>query len=530
VATDNAWGRFRQWRRHRPFWGGLFLILAGLELFFSANLTLADMEVHFGQEGYLSYLLPIILLICGALVWVTPAQRLFYGIIGLVTALYSFLGLNLGGFGVGMLIGIVGGALAIAWGPPRAPAAPATAEADAEPESSPFFPHSSEPEDAGDETEPERDIAIAGSDLPPRAPYSSDPPTEILPGFGDEGPPRPAKDRSVHRKAFVITLVPLLVSAVVLVSGGHSPARAAECPDGSRSAAEAMKEAARQSAPTKKKTATTAKPRSSSKAPAKAKAPDEKDKADPDGKATPSASPSPTEDGSGNPIVDGWNEFVDGVKDLVGAGDDQVTPSPTPAEPSPSAPAPGEPAPTVTPDPTVPGVPVPSGSATPSGSASPSPTPNKSDVPCLGPRVFKVAGPDDVPQVSIKGGLLEADKLTMYNSTYDGTINLETANGTIKALKFSMDKAVNDAFSLTIPEAGGHTTLIKSKQLITDKNVKFYTPNFQGKLFGLIPVTFTPESPPPLTLPILWFTDVKINLAFVRCDTLTAKPIAITEK
>ena len=151
-------------------------------------------------------------------------------------------------------------------------------------------------------------------------------------------------------------------------------------------------------------------------------------------------------------------------------------------------------------------------------------------MPCLGPRVFKVAGPDDVPRVSIKGGLLEADKLTMYDSTYDGTIDLETANGTMKALKFSMDKAVNDAFSLTIPEAGGHTTLIKSKELITDKNVKFYTPNFQGKLFGLIPVTFTPESPPPLTLPVLWFTDVKINLAFVRCDTLTAKPIAITEK
>jgi uncharacterized protein DUF6114 len=528
VATDNAWGRFRQWRRHRPFWGGLFLILAGLELFFSANLTLADMEVHFGQEGYLSYLLPIILLICGALVWVTPAQRLFYGIIGLVTALYSFLGLNLGGFGIGMLIGIVGGALVIAWGPPRIAPTPATAEADAEPASSPSPSPSPSPSSEPDDAEDERDIAIAGSDLPPRAPYSSDPPTEILPGFGEEGPPRTAKDRSVHRKAFVITLVPLLVSAVVLVSGGHSPARAAECPDGSRSAAEAKKEAARQSAPTKK-TAAIAKPRSSSKAPAKAKAPDEKDKADPDGKAAPSASPSPSEDGSGNPIVDGWNEFVDGVKDLVGVGD-EPTPSPTPAEPSPSTP---EPTPTGTPgpaDPTVPGVPVPSGSPIPSGSASPSPTPNKSDVPCLGPRVFKVAGPDDVPRVSIKGGLLEADKLTMYDSTYDGTIDLETANGTIKALKFSMDKAVNDAFSLTIPEAGGHTTLIKSKQLITDKNVKFYTPNFQGKLFGLIPVTFTPESPPPLTLPVLWFTDVKINLAFVRCDTLTAKPIAITEK
>jgi hypothetical protein len=59
--------------------------------------------------------------------------------------------------------------------------------------------------------------------------------------------------------------------------------------------------------------------------------------------------------------------------------------------------------------------------------------------------------------------------------------------------------------------------------------VRFYTPKFQGKLFGLIPVTFTPESPPPLTLPVLWFTDVKIQLAFVRCDTLTADPLDVRE-
>jgi hypothetical protein len=530
VATDNAWGRFRQWRWHRPFWGGLFLILAGLELFFSANLTLADMEVHFGQDGYLSYLLPIILLICGALAWATPAQRLFYGIIGLVTALYSFLGLNLGGFGIGMLIGIVGGALTIAWGPPRTTRATGTA-ADTEPSSqSPSELDDAETDDAFDgETRPDHDITIAGSDLPPRAPYASDPPTEILPGFGDDqpDPARPAKNGSVHRKAFVITLVPLLVSAMVLIAGGHTPARAAPCPDGlpSRPAAEAKREAARQSAP-KKKAAATAKPRSSSpKAPAKPKAPDEQDKADPDGKATPSASPST--DGSGNPIVDGWNDFVDGVEDLVGIGDD-ATPSPTPtpsAEPSTTAPAPAQPTPTGTAGPTVPGDQAPS---TPSGSASPTPSP--SDVPCLGPRVFKEAGPDDVPRVSIKGGLLEADTLTMYDATYNGTVDLTTANGTIKALKFSMGKAVNDGFRLTIPEAGGHTTLIKSDQLITDKNVKFYTPSIEGKLFGVFPVTYTPELPPPLTPPIVWFTDVKINLAFVRCDTLTAKPILITEK
>jgi hypothetical protein len=88
---------------------------------------------------------------------------------------------------------------------------------------------------------------------------------------------------------------------------------------------------------------------------------------------------------------------------------------------------------------------------------------------------------------------------------------------------------VNKPFKLTIPEKDGHTTLIESDELITDGNVKFYTPSFKGKLFGIIPVTFTPEQPPPLTLPVLWFTDVTINLAFVRCDTLTADPLKLTE-
>jgi hypothetical protein len=43
-------------------------------------------------------------------------------------------------------------------------------------------------------------------------------------------------------------------------------------------------------------------------------------------------------------------------------------------------------------------------------------------------------------------------------------------------------------------------------------------------------VTFTPEQPPPLTLPVLSFTDVKIDLAFVRCDRLTADPLDLRER
>jgi hypothetical protein len=506
VPTPNAWSRFRHWRRTRPFWGGLFLLLSAAELFASANLTLADMQVHFGQEGYLSYVLPVVLILCGLLAWFSPAQRLFYGILGLLTALYSFLGLNLGGFGIGMLLGIVGGALTIAWGPPRKRSTPAVAEPLEE----------TEPVEDAETAETAEPIEVAGSDLPPRSPYVSDPPTEIMPGFdGDESPPsRSNGNGGTGRKLLVITLIPLLVTMAVLAGGVGTPARAADCPDGlpSRAATSAKKDTVRQK--TVKKTPATGKPRSSSpKAKSPAKTTPEDDKADPE----PSASPSD----DGNPLLQGLHDLGAGIGNLLGIGDD---PTPTPsASPSPTV----TPSPTPTPSPGQSGTPAPPSASAPT---KPSASATPSDIPCLGaPVLGKKAAAGDVPAVTMKGGLLEGDLLQMYESTYDGVATLDTADGPIRTLQFSMDKSVTTPFSLTIPEPDGASTVIKSDKLTTDGDVKFYTPRFSGKLFGVIPVTFTPDAPPPLTLPYLWFTDVNITLTFVGCNTLTGFPLTIHE-
>ncbi|MET8154572.1 DUF6114 domain-containing protein, partial [Actinoplanes sp. NPDC005259] len=180
ATTSASGGEFRRWRRARPFWGGLLLLIAGLELFLSANLSLGDLQLHFGPEGFLSYLLPLMLILCGALTWVTPAQRLFYGILGLLTAVYSLIGLNLGGFFVGMLLGIVGGALVLAWSP-RRPQPGATDTAPEDPEGPPH--REPEPEDPrDDERRDASDPAAAGL---------------ILPGFGDA--PGDGRHRSVFR-------------------------------------------------------------------------------------------------------------------------------------------------------------------------------------------------------------------------------------------------------------------------------------------------------------------------------------------
>lgn len=120
-----VWQRFRTWRRSRPFWGGVLTVLAGLELIGSMNLDLAGGHISIGQEGFPAYLVAFTLIIAGALAWAMPAQRHFYGLVACFAAVYSLLGVNLGGFIAGMLLGIAGGGLIFAWTPvePDAPQA-----------------------------------------------------------------------------------------------------------------------------------------------------------------------------------------------------------------------------------------------------------------------------------------------------------------------------------------------------------------------------------------------------------------------
>jgi len=109
--------RFAAWRRDRPFWGGALAILSGLVLWFSGRLQIDNFEIQLGIEGMQSTLLPVALVLLGVLVMTQPQFRVFYGVITLAISVYSLLGVNLGGFGVGMILGVVGGILAVSWMP-----------------------------------------------------------------------------------------------------------------------------------------------------------------------------------------------------------------------------------------------------------------------------------------------------------------------------------------------------------------------------------------------------------------------------
>jgi hypothetical protein len=525
VATDNLWGKFRRWRRHRPFWGGLFLILSAVELYLSANLSLGGLELHLGPQGFLSYLIPLMLLVAGVLIWFTPAQRLFYAIIGLLAALYSFVGLNLGGFFFGMLLGIIGGALVIAWTPrrPKPGAGP-----DGPPDDGPTDKDEDLPEDVGDDIFDERRdidetqrIEVAGHDDRPHEPVR--PATRSF-----DAAPRPTLSRLGRSpKALVLAIVPLAVTATILVVGSNLQASAAvECPEGLPSA----------SATTSSKAAAAAAKKTAAPTTTAAAAPPAAAKTTAAAGATttaPAAAAAPAEDG--NAVLDGIGDFLDGVGNLLGINDDETSsPSASPT-PSDTTAAPADPDPTATTKPADDGTKpttaptTTSGETKPTGTASALPAATGDEIPCLGARVEGlVASADDIPPVSKKPGLMEVDSLTMHFATYDGVVDMPVqGGGSYKALKFTMKEADNEPFKLTIDEPNGGTTVISSKKLVTKDNVKFYTPEFKGNLFGVIPVTFTPDSPPPLMLDFLWFTKAKIQLGYVRCDTLTGEPLKV---
>jgi hypothetical protein len=109
-----AWGRWRHWRRSRPFWGGLLVLLAAAEILVTERVPLRVI-LHLGAEGIAGYLLPTVMVVCALLLWFNPQQRLFYSVLAVLLSLGTWVTSNLGGFVVGMVLGVVGASLAFGW-------------------------------------------------------------------------------------------------------------------------------------------------------------------------------------------------------------------------------------------------------------------------------------------------------------------------------------------------------------------------------------------------------------------------------
>ncbi|MER8045763.1 hypothetical protein [Streptomyces sp. NPDC094032] len=123
-----------------------------------------------------------------------------------------------------------------------------------------------------------------------------------------------------------------------------------------------------------------------------------------------------------------------------------------------------------------------------------------------------------IPLLPDEPWLLETSLLTLRGLDYKGIVEVRTGSGkTKKVLKFTADEIdIKDLHQLTVHSEGltGHVRSDRgSTSTIRHGTVTMYTEELKGNLFGLIPVTFSPETPPPLNVPFAFFSNAKVTQA-----------------
>ncbi|MFB7527541.1 hypothetical protein ACFC0C_04730 [Streptomyces sp. NPDC056178] len=145
----------------------------------------------------------------------------------------------------------------------------------------------------------------------------------------------------------------------------------------------------------------------------------------------------------------------------------------------------------------------------------------KERFPCPTPDPEALAAADletGVPLLPTDPWILDSSMLTLNGLDYKGIVEVKTQDGTIKkVLKFTASSIdIKDLHQLTVGPNGttGHVQARKgSTSTIRNGTVTMYTEELKGNLFGLIPVTFSPKTPPPLNVPFAFFTKVKVTQA-----------------
>ncbi|MFG2660630.1 hypothetical protein [Streptomyces sp. NPDC048425] len=114
---------------------------------------------------------------------------------------------------------------------------------------------------------------------------------------------------------------------------------------------------------------------------------------------------------------------------------------------------------------------------------------------------------------------LEASSLTLKGADYQGVVNVRTPNGTVKkVLKYVISNGTDIGdLHQTVVGPDGKTYHVQAGKGTTSTirggKTTMYTESISGNLFGLIPITFDAEHPPPLNIPLIYFTNVKVKQA-----------------
>ncbi|MFC8388316.1 hypothetical protein [Streptomyces sp. NPDC057238] len=115
---------------------------------------------------------------------------------------------------------------------------------------------------------------------------------------------------------------------------------------------------------------------------------------------------------------------------------------------------------------------------------------------------------------------LNASSLLLKGASYEGIVEVRTASGgTKRVLKYVISGGtdIGDLHQTVEDKRSGATHHVQaakgSTSTIRDGDTVMYTESISGNLLGLIPVTFDPEHPPPLDIPLIYFTKVTVKQA-----------------
>ena len=441
---SQARATWRRWRRSRPFWGGLLLVLSGLELLalpLTGVLVKGQIKlvIYIGIGGVFGVLIGILLIAAGIVLWVNPTHRVFYGIAGIVLGIISFPASNLGGFVLGMLLAIIGGALAFAWVPAEpdsVDAAPAGRRRRADrPGRRRRAGRDGDDAPAGRDG----DDAPAGRDGPggepspglglvtePRAEWEGTATIAEEAASGSDGGGLRVGDAAGRHRTLAVAAMPALLVAGMLGTSGAAKAASAQ-PDGNCILGIICLPS---SSPT----------------------------------PTPSASasaPTPTPTASSSPSV-------------------HASPSPTP-----SVGQSGTGAPSATPTPTT------------SASASPSPSgTSTTGAAAKGKKAVEkhAAAPSGIT-ASAAASVLTAGSVTLTDFQYLGNVNVPVAGGsTEEMMEFTASSADLSGDVTVSVTQGGLTTDTSSPSLGFGDGMTLYATKLCGNLFGVLPICFTPST------------------------------------
>ncbi|GGU14648.1 hypothetical protein [Streptomyces violascens] len=150
--------------------------------------------------------------------------------------------------------------------------------------------------------------------------------------------------------------------------------------------------------------------------------------------------------------------------------------------------------------------------------------------PTADPKALAAAKQDSgVPTLPTQPWILKSSKLTLSGLNYEGIVEVKAGDTTKKVLKFTASSVDIDNLDQQVygPVVDGSPTTAHvvarsgSQSTIRNGTVTMYTEELKGNLFGLIPVTFSPATPPPLNVPFAIFTNVTVRQAGQFGGTLT---------